>query len=125
VWAAPSDALVDTGSPFTAIAPKDSERWQIPLSRLPRDSKLARIGFGVDFIPRLAHNVEVIFRDEDGERHPISYPLYALEPVIPRDKWGERVYRVPNVIGMDFLQHFRIKLQADPARSEVKLEFPE
>jgi hypothetical protein len=56
---------------------------------LPRDLKLTRIGFGgVDFIPRLAHNVELIFRDEEGKTHPISYTLYALEPVIPRDKWG-------------------------------------
>jgi hypothetical protein len=60
------------------------------------------------------------FQGRGGKETPNI--LYALcfgtsYTAPPRDKWGERVYRVPNVIGMDFLQHFRIKLLANPARS--------
>jgi len=109
------------------MAPRDAERYQIPLSKLNRDQKLPPIGFaGLSFIPRLASNAELVFTDEDGKRHSVKYePLYVLEPNLPRNLWRERgVYRLPNIIGMDFLKRQRVKAHMDPSLGEFKLEFP-
>jgi hypothetical protein len=127
VWVAPLEALVDTGSPFTAIATRDAERYQIPLSKLNRDQRLPPIGFaGLGFIPRLASNTELIFTDEKGKRHSIKYePLYVLEPNLPHNLWSKKgVYRLPNIIGMDFLIHHKVKAYMDPSSEEFRLEFP-
>jgi hypothetical protein len=127
IWAAPLEALVDTGSPFTAIATRDAERYQIPFSKLNRDQKLRPIGFaGLKFILKLAKNTELTFKDEEGKRHTIQYePLYILEPDLSRGLWREKgVYRLPNVIGMDFLRHQKVKFYMDPASGEFELEFP-
>lgn len=125
VWGVVLDALVDTGSPFTAITPKDSVRLQIPFSKLPRDPKLPPISFGAyKFAPRLMHGVELIFKDEEGKRHALEYyPFYALEPQLPREKWGENIYRLPNVIGIDFLKKRQIRIHLDPSLAEFTLEF--
>jgi hypothetical protein len=128
IWAAPLEALVDTGSPFTAIATRDAERYQIPFSKLNRDPKLSSIGFaGLRFILRLVKNAELTFKDEEEKRHTIQHePLYVLEPDFPRNLWRERgVYRLPNVIGMDFIRHQKVKPHIDPASDEFKLEFRE
>jgi len=68
-----------------------------------------------------------MFRDEEGKRHAIQHELlYILEPDLPRGLWRERgVYRLPNVIGMDFLRRWKVKLYVEPATDVVKLEFPE
>ena len=128
IWAAPLEAVLDTGSPFTAIATRDAERYQIPFSKLNRDPNLPPIGFaGLKFIPRFVKNTELMFRDEEGKRHTIQHePLYILEPDLPRGLWRERgVYRLPNVIGMDFLRRWKVKLYVEPATDVVKLEFAE
>lgn len=128
VWAAPLEALVDTGSPFTAIATRDAERFQIPFSKLNRNPNIPAICFaGLKFILRVANNTELIFKDEEEKRHTIQYEsLYILEPDLPHGLWRERgVHRLPNIIGMDFLRCQKVKLQMDPASAEFKLEFPE
>lgn len=124
----PLEALVDTGSPFTALSPRDTVRLQIPLSRLDRHPELLSISFaGIDFIPRLAKGAEFIFRDKDGEEHEIKHePLYVLEPTTLRSKWEEKgAFRLPNVIGMDFIKKWRIKPHLDPYLNEFALEFRE
>jgi len=124
----PIEALVDTGSPFTALTPKDTVRLQIPLSRLPRHPEIISIAFGgIDFIPRLAEGAEFIFKDKDGKEHEIKHePIYALEPRTLRSKWEERgAFRFPNIIGMDFLRKLRVKPHLDPYLKEFALEFRE
>lgn len=128
VWRVPLEALVDTGSPFTALSPRDTVRLQIPLSRLDRHPELISIAFGgLDFIPRLAKGAEFIFKDKDGGEHEIKHePIYALEPTTLRSKWEERgAFRFPNVIGMDLLRKWRVKLHLDPCLDEFALEFRE
>lgn len=128
VWYAPLEALVDTGSPFTAISTRDAERYQISFRTLNQDPKISSIGFGgTTFIPRIAKNAELIFTDEEGKRHPIKHePLYILEPNLPRNKWEERgVYRFPNIIGMDFFKKWKVRLDVDPIIDNFRLEFKE
>ena len=127
VWAAPLDALVDSGSPYTAIATRDAERYQIPFSKLKRDSKISSIGLGgLNVVPRLTSNAELVFTDEEAKRHQIKYePLYILEPNFPRTLWKERgAYRLPNIIGMDLLRSQRVRVHMNPSLSEFTLEFP-
>ena len=127
-WGVVLEALVDTGSPFTALTPRDTQRLQIPLSRLDRHPELHAISYAsISFVPRFAKGAELIFKDEKGERHPIKHePLLVLEPTIPRAKWEEmQVYRIPNVIGMDFIKKWRIKPHMDPYLNEFALEFRE
>lgn len=124
----PIEALVDTGSPYTVLTPKDTVRFQIPLSRLSRHPEIISIAFGgLDFTPRLAEGAEFIFKDKDGNEHVIKHePIYALEPTTPRVKWEERgAFRFPNVIGMDFLKKWRVKSYLDPYLNEFTLEFRE
>jgi len=128
VWKVPLEALVDTGSPFTALSPRDAVRLQIPLSRLERHPELPTIFFaGLNFTPRIAKGAELIFRDKNGNDHPIKHEsLYALEPTTPRAKWEEKgAFRLPNIIGMDFLKKWRVKTLSDPSLGEFELEFRE
>lgn len=128
VWKVPLEALVDTGSPFTVLSPRDTVRLQIPLSRLNRHPELSAICFaGLNFIPRLANGAILIFKDKDGREHEIKHePFYALEPTTPRSKWEDRgAFRPPNIIGMDFIKKWRIKSHSDPSLNEFALEFRE
>jgi len=122
VWYVVLEALVDTGSPFTAISPRDARRLQIPLSKLPRHSTIHSISFAsFSFTPRLLHGAELIFKDDEGKRHSLGCePFYALEPT----KWEEGVFRLPNVIGMDFIRKNKAFFIASPP-TEVVLEFRE
>ena len=128
VWGTVLEALVDTGSPFTALAPRDAQRLQISFSKLDRHPELRAISYAsISFIPRFAQDAELIFKDDGGERHTIKHePLYVLEPIIPRAKWEEMgAFRVPNIIGMDFIKKWRIRLHTDPYLNEFALEFRE
>ena len=79
------EALVDTGSPFTGLAPRDALRLQIPFDRLVRHSDLPPISYaGSSLIPRLAKGAELEFKDEQGGRHVIKHePIFILEPNFP------------------------------------------
>lgn len=128
VWGTVLEALVDTGSPFTALSPRDAQRLQIPFDRLGRHPDLSAISFaGFSLVPRLAKGAELIFKDEQGARHEIKHePIFVLEPNFPRSLWEERgVFRLPNIIGMDFLRRWRVKTHLDPHLNEFALEFRE
>lgn len=128
VWGAVLEALVDTGSPFTALAPRDAQRLQIPFDRLDQHPDLSAISYaGFSLIPRFADGAELIFKDEQGRRHEIKHePIFVLEPNFPRSKWEERgAFRLPNIIGMDFIRKWRIKPHLDPYLNEFALEFRE
>ena len=128
IWYAPFEALVDTGSPFTAISTRDAERHQISFRTLNREQKPKFIGFGgISFIPRIAKNAELIFKDEEGKKHQVAHdPLYILEPNLPHNKWQEAgVYRYPNIIGMDFVKKQKVRLNVDPELNSFAMEFRE
>ncbi|MFH1821830.1 MAG: retropepsin-like aspartic protease [Methanobacteriota archaeon] len=128
VWNTPLEALVDTGSPFTALSTRDAERFQISFKNLNRDQRLTSIGLGgAKFVPRVAKNAELIFIDEGGKRHPIKHEkLYVLEPDLPRKLWLEKgVYRFPNIIGMDFVKKWKARLSIDPKEDNFTMEFQE
>jgi hypothetical protein len=128
VFGAVIEALVDTGSPFTALAPRDAQRLQIPFSKLDRHPHLPVISYaGFSLIPRFAKDARLIFKDEQGARHEIKHePIFILEPNFPRSLWEERgVFWLPNIIGMDFIRKWRVKPHLDPYLDEFVLEFRE
>lgn len=122
------EALVDTGSPFTAISTREAERFQISFKTLSRAQKPTWIGLGgIQFIPRIASNAEFVFKDKEGKRHELRHePLYVLEPNLPHNKWRDSgVHRYPNIIGMDFLKKHKVKLDVNPAIGNFEMEFSE
>jgi len=124
VWGAVVSALVDTGSPFTGLTPRDIVRLQLPLSKLPPAGR--PISLGGQFMPRLLRGAELIFKDEEGKRHSFQYDsFYALDPQYPRDKWGQDLYKYPNIMGMDFLRRVQAKIYLDLSQAEFVLEFAE
>ncbi|TDA31924.1 MAG: hypothetical protein DSO04_03125 [Hadesarchaea archaeon] len=123
VWGTIVSALVDTGSPFTGLTPRDIVRLQLPLSKLRPAGRPISLG-GYWFVPKLLTGAELIFKDEEGKRHSLPYgSFYILEPRCPKDKWDQNLYKYPNIIGMDFLRKMQVRIHLDPSRDEFVLEF--
>jgi hypothetical protein len=60
-------ALVDTGSPWTSLAPMDSKILNVPIRALRGATDHPRIMFAGDYFWRLLiHNVELFLKDQDG-----------------------------------------------------------
>lgn len=115
----PLEALVDTGSPFTTLAPRDAEHFQIPVNRLPAFQPSPRIRMAGYSCP--AHQmsgVQLLFRDMEGKA--AVFPVQMIALGLPPKSHG--IESVPSIIGMDFLKQNRIALHHDPAKGESWLE---
>ena len=119
----PINFLVDTGSPWVAIAPADSRRLGISLSRLRRASEHLRVRFaGYVFQRLLLENVTLYLRDEDGA--PVRVPMSPVTVLKPLGKPTSYVESLPSVLGSDFMVAGGFALYFNPANRTAYLERP-
>ena len=98
----PIDMLVDTGSPWTVITPKEYERLKIPLRTLERASDISQVYLsGHTFWRYLLYDVTLRFRDENGKLIKVDLPLIGV--LVPTKKDRE-VEDIPSILGCDFLK---------------------
>ena len=120
---APIECLVDTGSPWMVISPKDAITLNIPVSRLPEvTDKYANVNFaGAKFKRRLLRNIEVALTNDKGGIERIKLPsVSVLESTIKPTPEGAK--RIPSVLGCEFLMNNKFGLWFDPAQKEAFLE---
>lgn len=115
-------ALIDTGSPFTGISPKDAAVSRIKMKGARgKPFQLA----GHKFVALPLKGAEIRFRSEDGKI--LSYDYEDMTAFIPTktDKQTMReVQNIPGIIGTDLLETLGFILFFD-AKSEVAyLEVP-
>lgn len=98
----PIDGLVDTGSPWLTISPKDRELLNIPLSKLIHPSENINIRFGgYRFRRFILKDVEIHLLDENEKLFKVHMPSVSV--LTAATKQDSEVYTLPSVVGMDFL----------------------
>ena len=119
---APVEVLVDTGSPWVAIAPKDSARLNIPIKALERASEHPRIAFaGYSFWRYLMRDVTLHFRDEEENIIAMDLPsISVLTPIVKAPP--SEIKHIPSVLGNDFLGVGSFSLRFDPSKNIAFLE---
>lgn len=114
-------AMVDTGSPWTAITPYDAMMLNIPFSALEKAPKYPVCLFGGHkFWRLLLTDVDLRIRDEMRKMVPFDLPsVSVLNPTkkIPPDEFKG----APSVLGNDFLDTKGFCLHFNPSKREAFL----
>jgi len=117
----PMVALIDTGSPFTVLSPKDVMSSRLPITRMQSGETVGLAGFR--FFNHPIKNVTLNFRTEEGKRLEVSLPsIGALIPTkIDKKTLGE-VKDIPSILGNDFLEDQKFALYFNPSTQTAYLE---
>ena len=113
--------LVDTGADATVLHPADAQ------ALLAGD--LHRINFGHDpyrvaglgvggGAERVARDATLTLRSVDDEAHPVQMPILIARPT-PAEPGDHGNWRLPSLLGRDFLRHFRFELFCGEQREAV------
>ena len=117
----PVEALVDTGSPWLAITPKDVKRLNISISALRKPEKFAIVHLaGFKFWRYLLAKTTIRLRAEGNKIVRVRLPsVSVLWPTRGKPKEYEPI---PSLIGSDFLTVGRFQLHFNPAKGIAFLE---
>lgn len=117
----PIEFLVDTGSPWIAIAPKDAKKTNIPIHALKKSTKFVTILFaGSKFWRYLLENASVYLVDEIGDIVRIHLPMVSV--LWPTRGKPEEFDSIPSVLGCDFITLGEFQLHFNPAKMIAFLE---
>ena len=115
----PVNALIDTGSPWLAISPKDSKLLNIPQNCLRTAKEFTNISFaGHKFRRLVTRKVKIHVLDDKNQMVEISMPsISVLKPT----KKKEEIEIIPSVVGMDFITRNGLTLYYNPKKREAYL----
>jgi len=117
----PLEFLVDTGSPWIALAPRDVKKTNIPITSLKKPKKYTTILFaGAKFWRYLLENASVYLIDESGNMVKIDLPMVSV--LWPTKGKPEEYDAIPSVLGCDFLTIGGFCLHFDPSHMKASLE---
>lgn len=115
-------ALIDTGSPFTGISPKEALKSRIRMKGAK--GKPFRLA-GRKFRASPLSDATLSFRTEEGE--VLSFEFGDMTAFIPtktdKDTLKE-IQSIPTIIGTDFLETFGLKLYFDAKSKRAYLDAP-
>lgn len=116
----PIDVLVDTGSPWMAIAPGDSQRLRIPVSSLEKAEEYQIVQLaGYKFRRLLLKRATIHLRGEQGKL--VKVDMQSVTVLQPVGKPSSYIKQIPSVLGSDFLVAGRFALHFDPANRTAYL----
>ena len=117
----PTHLLLDTGSPFTPILPKEYMRTRLKIKSTTNDPiHLAYAKFN-----KVPIKDEVIFRFESSKGELIKIPYNKaiyLVPDNPSPSQMDTIKAIPSIIGIDFLKNIGLKFVLDPKQEIIYLE---
>lgn len=118
----PIEALVDTGSPWIAITPKDALRLNISIKHLRKAPQYTTVMLaGIKFWRYLLKGVSVHMKDEKGGIISIALPsISVLWPT--QKKLPKGTKNIPSILGSDFLTTAKLSLHFDPSKQIAFLE---
>ena len=120
----PLEFLIDTGSPWIALAPRDVRKTNIPISVLKKPTKYVTILFaGAKFWRYLLENASVYLVDELSKIVKIDLPTVSV--LWPTKGKPEEFDSIPSVLGCDFITIGEFHLHFDPNNAIAFLEKPE
>mgnify|MGYP001576061043 CR=1 FL=1 len=107
--------IIDTGSPRTIISAKDAYLLKIPITNF-QDAKDIK-GFGKGGLPcKKIDKFKFYIKSEDNQIRNIEMPVYVVDIVqlnnMNKDL-KENAYKIPSIIGLDFLKSQNLKLIVD------------
>jgi len=118
------EAFVDTGSPWTVLGPRDTNRITGRFLRKACSSRPRTIQFGgitVNGFPI----TNAIFRVRDNNNNLITIEpkiIYLLQPIGKDKKRVQATLQLPSIIGMNTLLENRLKFNFDPFNKTSSLE---
>lgn len=99
--ARPVSAVVDTGSPFTSISPKDAVAFGLPISHWGKGEIVFLAGF--KFF-RHALEATLTFKDEEKKLVRFRQSIIALVPTkVDKDSLAD-MQAIPSLVGTDFIE---------------------
>ena len=106
-----TNVLLDTGSPFTTISPKDYKRTRLKIGKSHQATcLLAGVKFSRVSIPK---GVQYKFLNDKGK----VITLYSDDTVflVPIQKQNEKmVQSIPSILGIDFLKSNGLRFVTEP-----------
>lgn len=118
--------LLDTGSPFTVLSPREGLRFRYPLKQLSKLPSAACQLAGFKF-KRHSLGVGVTLTVTDNKMNPvlIKYDSVGLlSPTKFDDINLEECEKIPSIIGVDFLEAKDATLVFNPKRKIAYLDLP-
>ena len=115
--------LIDTGADATVLHPADAQSLlgdglrRIDFERDPYRAAGVGVGGGVD---RVVREATLMLRSVDDETYPMEMPILIARPT-PAEPGDHGNWRLPSLLGRDFLRHFRFELLCGQRR-EAALE---
>lgn len=114
--------ILDTGSPRTIISAMDAYLLKFPIDNLS-DSSYPIKGFGKGEIPcKVLDNFKFYIKSSDGKIKYFQIPIHIVNVKGLNKEAQENAYKIPSLIGMDFLKNQSLKLVADFKNNSFYLE---
>ena len=113
--------LIDTGTDAAVLHPADANRLlDDDLRRIDFDRDLFRVaGFGVGGgADRVARDAVLTLNAVNDELYRIEMPILIARPT-PSEPGDHGNWRLPSLLGRDFLRHFRLELLCGDRRRVV------
>jgi len=118
-------ALLDTGSPFTVISPRDLERFRISLKTLANTPAPTVSLAGFKFKRHSLGSATIHLRDKDDA--VVSFQTECFNMIGPTKidkKTSKELQAIPSLIGNDFLREIRATFVFNPSDKVAFLEIP-
>lgn len=120
--ARPVSAVVDTGSPFTSISPKDAVAFGLPISHWGKGEVVFLAGFKF-----FRHTLEatLTFKDEEKKLVRFRQAVIVLVPTkMDRDSLAE-MQAIPSLVGTDLMEDHDLTFVFEPHKPEAYFEKPD
>ncbi|MBA7519460.1 hypothetical protein ES705_11539 [subsurface metagenome] len=120
----PFIGVIDTGSPRTVLSLADAERLNIPFNNLKSTDPIS--GYGRGKIPTLKiEKFSVNVKSQDNKLKNLKFPINVVDlPTLK--KYGNdtviNTYRIPTLIGLDFLELNNLSIFIDIKNNIAYLE---
>ena len=113
--------LIDTGADATVLHPRDARRilarglYTIDFAADSRRVVGLGVGGGAE---RVARDATLTLRSVVGELYAVEMPILIARPT-PAEPGDHGNWRLPSLLGRDFLRHFRFELFCGERREAI------
>lgn len=112
-------AVVDTGSPFTSISPKDAITFGLPIKNWMKGELVLLAGFR---FYRHALEATLTFKDEGGKLVRFRQSVIILVPTKLDASSLSQMQAIPSLIGTDFIEDYGFTFVFTPDSKETYFE---